>query len=184
MGGNGGIVSDCGGNKMNKLSLFEKPSGQKESSICPICNEKTEMPDYRLEYFTCDNCNAPLLLTKDFIKMPHSQLGTEWKYLDQQFTKWLLEEKHISETTLINAKNPKKQFDKVLLQKFLQQARFDILIHSKGGGAPPYLCNKKVSHEKAKEICSREDTKFVNSFATFSLSGTWTDTRKGEPFSI
>lgn len=162
------------------MNLFSN----KDTSICPSCNQETEVPKDRLEYFLCEKCKFPLMLTDDFAKMKHSQLGTEWKYIDQQFIKWLLEEKHIDKNKLLDAMNPKKYIDKELLQEFLHQAKFDILIHSKGGQTQPYLCNKKISYEKAKEICSREDTKFQNSFATFSLSGTWTDTKKGEPFPL
>ena len=144
------------------------------------CNCGNEIKIDNSKYYMCNKCNR--LLTQAKTMIGANRFSSELTYKDQQFTKWLAENNYIDEENLVLQKCPEYVF-KDEYNKFTSQATYDVLIFSKGGGKP-YLCNEAISYEDAKQICSRDDTKFKSSFAGFSIHNGYPNTRKGKPFEI
>ena len=145
---------------------------------CPTCNTNIITPDGYIDYFTCDICNTPLTTAKQFIQ---GDKTTDRSLKQIEFVKFLISNNYISKEELIIAHRPMDYF-KEYHNEFYNQAKYDVIVFNKSGGK--ILCNKKVSYQRAKEICQDSNSKFVNAFAGFCISGSYTDTRKGEPFNI
>lgn len=154
-------------------SLFQK------EYICPACGTSIRHLEGYNSYIICNECYTPIMQAKQFINQVSS---TDYSLLEIKFVKWLINNNHIDKDDYINVFEPmSKQYNKYLMD-FYDDSLFDIVIFSKSG--KKILCNEKVSYQTAKEICSREDTKFVNSFAGFVISGTYKNIVKGDDFDI
>jgi len=160
---------------MKQRSLFDK----QVIKLCPACN--SEIPLTKEEVYLCLECHRMFNLVKRYLKA--ERYDPNFVYKDIVFVKWLYDKRKVDENDLIPVNFPESYFPIELVNKFRSEHAYDVLVFSRNGGKP-ILCNKGISYGQAKEICSRKETNFVNSFAGFCISGSYTDTRKGEPFNI
>jgi len=146
---------------------------------CPVCNTDISVIEGYSDYFNCPECNTALNTAKSYI-YGYKTTDKPLKYI--QFVKFLLDINYITENDLIDVTTVMSKRYNKYLEEFYNQALFDIVIFSKSG--KKILCNEKISYSQAKEICSREDTRFVNSFAGFCIHGTYDGIEKGRDFKI
>jgi len=104
---------------------------------------------------------------------------------DRFLVKWAIKNNFLNIDDEIDITNIRGNFDKQIINKYLNQQTYDVFIFSKRGArGSKRLCNENISLEKAKKICQSDASKGVNYMAGFAIHGTYQNYREGEPFII